>query len=75
MAAEVAKLHRESDPSDTTAVPGCGRFSSTLLIRPPRVNPDIAGEPWCRRLERDFLGAWGRTDSFRVRRRPGTIGR
>jgi hypothetical protein len=64
MAAVVAKLSRESDPSDTTAAPGCGRFTSTLPILPPWVNPDIAGEPWCRRLEWDF----GPTPDWRVTR-------
>lgn len=66
MAAVVAKLHRESDPSDTTAAPGCGRFTSTLPILPPWVNPDIAGEPWCRRLEADFRPSLGRRVHIRV---------
>jgi hypothetical protein len=36
---------------------GMRPISSTVPILPPWVNPDFAGEPWCRRLEGDLAPA------------------
>jgi hypothetical protein len=47
---------------------GMRPISSTLPILPPWVNPDFAGEPWCRRLEGDFGFPWPHFRGTRVSR-------